>query len=78
MEVGLDPHVVEDADRLKWNALSGYLGVDVGVIEEAWNRKFIVDKSGRKVRDVRWVRLKEEIDEGTSKDKGIKGKGVVW
>lgn len=77
VEVGLDPHVVEDVDRLKWNALSGYLGVDVGVIEEAWNRKFIVDKSGRKVRDVRWVRLKEEIDEGTyRKIKELRVKGL--
>ena len=77
VEIGLDPHVVEEDDRLKWNALSGFLGVDINTIEEAWQRKYILDESGRKLKDIRWVRLKEEIDEGTyRKVKELRIKGL--
>ena len=78
VEVGLDPHALVSEDRLKWKTLSNYLGVTEGRIEEAAMTKTRVSSTSPPIaRDVRWVKLKEDVDEGTyRKIQELRIKGV--
>jgi cell division protein FtsI (penicillin-binding protein 3)/stage V sporulation protein D (sporulation-specific penicillin-binding protein) len=78
VEVGVDPHSVVDDDELKWKTLSSYLGIPEEEILKAVNKKTRPSLSDPKVsRDVRWVKLKEEVDEGTyRKIQELRIKGV--
>ncbi|MAK46065.1 MAG: peptidoglycan glycosyltransferase [Opitutae bacterium] len=77
VEVGLDPHVVEKEDEPKLKQLAGYLGVGLDEIEKACDKKFFYLNDGTKGRDVRWVKLKENVDEGTyRKIQELRIKGV--
>ena len=76
VEVGLDPHSLLEEDRLKWDTLAGYLGLP----EEKFKKQHLKTRpsSNPKVlRDIRWVKLKEEVDEGTyRKIQELRIKGV--
>lgn len=78
VEVGLDPQSLVEDDRLKWKTLADYLGIQVKEIEVAAakkNRSLGMESEG--VRDIRWVKLKEEVDEGTyRKIQELRIKGV--
>ena len=65
VDVGMDPHVLDDDDRVKWGTLSNYLGISLEDLELASRSKSVTDESGKFVRDKRWVKLREDIDEGT-------------
>ena len=78
VEVGLDPHSVVDSDQHKWQTLSAYLGIPEEDIVKAVNtktRRSVIDPEI--ARDVRWIKLKEEVDEGTyRKIQELRIKGV--
>ena len=77
VDVGMDPHIILDEDKLKWSTLAGYLNISVNQLEEASNSKRVFDEGGRFVREKRWVKLKEDVDEGTyRKIKELKIKGI--
>jgi cell division protein FtsI/penicillin-binding protein 2 len=76
--VGLDPHSVKDENVWKYAELAKLLGIPLSDIEEATSRK--IRKSGaqgEKVSKVRWVKLKDDVDEGTyRKIQYLRVKGV--
>jgi cell division protein FtsI (penicillin-binding protein 3)/stage V sporulation protein D (sporulation-specific penicillin-binding protein) len=76
--VGLDPHSVEDGEEWKYAELAKLLGVPLEDIEKATSRK--IRTSGdqdEKITKVRWVKLKDEVDEGTyRKIQYLRVKGV--
>ena len=77
VEVGLDPHSLLEEDRLKWDTLAGYLGLPEEKIEEAASQKTRPSSNPQVLRDIRWVKLKEEVDEGTyRKIQELRIKGV--
>ena len=78
VEVGLDPHSVVDSDQLKWQTLSAYLGIPEEDIVKAVNTKTRTSAvEPKEARDVRWVKLKEKVDEGTyRKIQELRIKGV--
>lgn len=77
VEVGLDPHSLVDEDRLKWKTLAGYLDIALEKIEKAANMKIWQSSTSKILQDVRWVKLKEEVDEGTyRKIQELRIKGV--
>ena len=77
VDVGIDPHVVNEEDQIKWGELANYLGITEVDIETACNKKRTIDEGGNPSRDIRWVKLKEEVDEGTyRKIKELRIKGV--
>ena len=77
VEVGLDPHSLLEEDRLKWDTLAGYLGLPEGKIQEAASQKTRPSSNPQVLRDIRWVKLKEEVDEGTyRKIQELRIKGV--
>ena len=65
VDVGMDPHIILDEDKLKWSTLAGYLNISMKQLEEASNSKSVLDENGRYVREKRWVKLREDVDEGT-------------
>jgi cell division protein FtsI (penicillin-binding protein 3)/stage V sporulation protein D (sporulation-specific penicillin-binding protein) len=78
VEVGLDPHSLVEGDRLKWKTLASYIGLSLEDIEGAANKKTRgSENDSLGVRDVRWVKLKEDVDEGTyRKIQELRIKGV--
>ena len=77
VDIGIDPHVVNEEDQIKWGELANYLGITEVDIETACNKKRTIDEGGNPLRDIRWVKLKEEVDEGTyRKIKELRIKGV--
>jgi cell division protein FtsI (penicillin-binding protein 3)/stage V sporulation protein D (sporulation-specific penicillin-binding protein) len=76
--VGLDPHSVEDGEEWKYRELAKLLGIPLGDIEEAASRKIRTSGlQGEKITKVRWVKLKDEVDEGTyRKIQYLRVKGV--
>ena len=66
VEVGMDPHSVRAEDRIKFPELGRLLNVPLAVLNEAANKLTRrVGEGISEVRNVRWVKLKEEVDEGT-------------
>lgn len=78
VEVGLDPQSLVEDDRLKWKTLADYLGIQVKEIEVAAAKKTrSLGMESEGIRDIRWVKLKEEVDEGTyRKIQELRIKGV--
>ena len=78
VEVGLDPQSLVEDDRLKWKTLADYLGIQVKEIEVAAAKKTrSLGMKSEGIRDIRWVKLKEEVDEGTyRKIQELRIKGV--
>jgi len=76
--VGLDPHSVEDGEEWKYPELAKLLGVPLEDIEKATSRKIRTSgDQGEKITKVRWVKLKDEVDEGTyRKIQYLRVKGV--
>ena len=78
VEVGMDPHSVRVEDRIKFPELGRLLNVPLVVLNEAANK--LTRRVGERiseVRNVRWVKLKEEVDEGTyAKIQALEIKGV--
>ena len=77
VEVGIDPQSVQSKDEDKFSELASLLGIPVARIEIA--AKKLTRRGGEdgmQVRKVKWVKLKEEVDEGTYRKiqkLGIKG-----
>ena len=64
VEVGIDPQSVDEEDWLKFRQLATLLELPVEEIEQAANRLTKrVGLEGKEVRKVRWVKLKEAVDE---------------
>ena len=77
VDVGLDPHVLVEEDKLKWDTLCNYLDITTATLESAANLKRVFDENGNFVRDKRWVKLREDVDEGTyRKIQELKIKGI--
>ena len=76
--VGLDPHSVESDEDWKYKELAKLLELPVENIQEAISRKIRVSgKLGEKITKIRWVKLKDEVDEGTyRKIQFLRVKGV--
>ena len=77
VDVGLDPHVLVEEDKLKWDTLCAYLDLSSAELQAAANLKRVFDEDGNFVRDKRWVKLREDVDEGTyRKIQELKIKGI--
>lgn len=77
VDVGLDPHVLVEEDKLKWDTLCAYLDLTSTELQAAANLKRVFDADGNFVRDKRWVKLREDVDEGTyRKIQELKIKGI--
>ena len=77
VDVGLDPHVLVEEDKLKWETLCAYLDLSSAELQAAANLKRVFDEDGNFVRDKRWVKLREDVDEGTyRKIQELKIKGI--
>jgi cell division protein FtsI/penicillin-binding protein 2 len=66
VNVGLDPYSIKDDDFKKFTELAQLLEIPVKEIEEAASRK--IQKGTQfngEIKKVRWVKLKEHVDEGT-------------
>ncbi len=78
VEVGVDPHSVEKGDWVKFRQLANLLEVPVADIETAANK--LTKRGGlegKEVRKVRWVKLKEAVDEEIYREiQKLKIKGV--
>ena len=64
--VGLDPHSITDEGVSKFPKLSALLDVPLSLIKEAVNKK--IRRGGgfkEEVKKIRWVKLKENVDEET-------------
>jgi len=64
VEVGIDPHSVNPSSRMKFGQLANLLDIpikDVTVASEKLTRR--VGLEGKEIREVRWVKLKEEVSE---------------
>ena len=62
--VGIDPQSIEDHDRLKFDELANLLEIPVGNVIDAANKKISSTATDNKSRRlVRWVKLKEEVEE---------------
>jgi cell division protein FtsI/penicillin-binding protein 2 len=75
--LGVDPHAFKGEHRSKLEALAALLQVEHSVLLDAVNKKFVSsgDESGG-MTPVRWVKLKEGVDDSTYrkiKDLGIDG-----
>ena len=78
VEVGLDPHSLVVEDQVKWKTLATYLGLPLQEIQKAAAKKTRGNETDiLGVRDIRWVKLREEVDEGTyRKIQELRIKGV--
>ena len=76
--VGMDPHSIDPAEKWKFTELAKLLGLPVSDLEVASNQltRISRDQDSRVVK-VRWVKLKEEVDESTyRKIQFLRVKGV--
>jgi cell division protein FtsI/penicillin-binding protein 2 len=76
--VGLDPHSVSADESWKYPELAKFLGIPLEEIESAVSKKIRTSgERDEKVTKVRWVKLKDEVDEGTyRKIQFLRVKGV--
>ena len=76
--VGLDPHSVSADESWKYPELAKLLGIPLEEIEGAVSKKIRTSgERDEKVTKVRWVKLKDEVDEGTyRKIQFLRVKGV--
>ena len=64
VELGLDPHSIEEKDLGKLDSLARLLELPKSEVVDAAKRKTRKDSQGE-LQFVRWVKLKDEVDEGT-------------
>ena len=78
VNVGLDPHSVIAEDLSKVGTLAELLKIEPRVIIEAVEKKVrVTNEPNKSVSKVRWVKLKEEVDEDTyQKIKSLNFKGI--
>jgi cell division protein FtsI/penicillin-binding protein 2 len=66
VNVGMDPHSIEDEDMSKFEDLSKLLELPVQTIQEAAAKKVRKGNNYKgEIKKVRWVKLKEDVDEET-------------
>ena len=67
IELGADPQLIEEEDMQDVARIAVMIGADPVAIQEKVRRKTrtVESESGRKIRQVRWVKLAESIDEDT-------------
>jgi cell division protein FtsI (penicillin-binding protein 3)/stage V sporulation protein D (sporulation-specific penicillin-binding protein) len=65
IEVGVDPHGIRPEDTAAIPELARLLGVPVREIEEAFARKTMIAEDGHVVRQIRWAKLADSVDEAT-------------
>ncbi len=78
IEVGLDPQVLVEKDRVKFEELATLLGIPVIQVREAADRRTVtvLRDTVRTIRPVRWVELHDGVDDATYDrvlELGIKG-----
>ncbi len=77
VEVGLDPHSVDRSEFNKYRELASLLQIRLETLVDALERKFRQSEDADKSLDkVRWVKLKDEVDESTYRkimNLGLKG-----
>lgn len=78
VNVGVDPHAYTQKDMGKLKDLSDLLDLDLKFVLESVTRKFgTTSKDGEKLVPVRWVKLKEGVDDNTYRQiKKLKIEGV--
>jgi cell division protein FtsI/penicillin-binding protein 2 len=66
IELGVDPMVLREEDRSKWPELAGLLQIPLSELEDLMAPRVIRGGSANpdEVRQVRWTRLHESLDEG--------------
>lgn len=76
--VGMDPQSIDPAEKWKFKELSELLEIPLSVLEEASARKTKKSNGEQSnIVKVRWVKLKEEVDESTyRKIQFLRVKGV--
>lgn len=65
--VGLDPHAFNEQHLNKLSQLAELLKLDHQTVLDAVKKKFNTANADQKLSPVRWVKLKEEVDESTYK-----------
>ena len=67
IELGADPQLIEEEDMEKVGRIAVLIGADPAEVVEKVSRKtrVIQGADGRKIRQIRWVKLAESIDEDT-------------
>lgn len=76
VEVGMDPHSISKEDRSKFEDLARFLDLEVGELHEAADKLTRKSQDNGEIRNVRWVKLREEVDEKVYRDirkLGVKG-----
>lgn len=64
--LGVDPHSFKQKDSPKIKQLAILLGLDFETVDRAVRRKFVGSgQDGGVMKPIRWVKLKEEVDEAT-------------
>ncbi len=78
VNVGLDPHSIDESDAGKFPELIRLLDIDPTVLNDAISRKVRKgDGFNAEVKKIRWVKLKEEVNEETyRKIQNLQIKGV--
>ena len=68
VEVGMDPHSLEISGKEKFSQLAALLEIEVSKLVDA-SKKLTrrVGVGGGEIRDVRWIKLKDEVEERTSR-----------
>ena len=77
--VGIDPYTIDEEEDWKYPDLAKLLDIPVEKINRAAALKIRTSKEGgSKISKVRWVKLKDEVDEATYRKNSIsKGKGCL-
>ena len=76
VEVGMDPHSISKEDRSKFDDLARFLDLEVGELHKAADKLTRKSQDNGEIRNVRWVKLREEVDEKVYRDirkLGVKG-----
>lgn len=75
--VGLDPHSLDEEEKWKYPDLAKLLEIPLEEIVQASAKKIRVSGADEEISKVRWVKLKDEVDEGTyRKIQFLRVKGV--
>lgn len=68
IELGVDPQGFREEDKIKWKKLSKLISLDIQEIEKAFGekcRRIKNDEGLEEVRQIRWHKLVENLDEST-------------
>lgn len=77
IELGVDPQMLEEADKAKWPELAKLIGMQLKELEKLLSKKAWEKGDGSMLRLVRWRKLAESVDEDLySRVLALKIKGV--